>query len=1192
MIAGGLQAVFHSLSCLSLVFALLVALASNHEQPARTQLGWSRSMNEYRGSVLTKDGLDLQDGTGERCSGDEHKAAGSACRPLSNTPSDLLRPLTPAVVQGSAAPFTTRPDDFDRQLTDSRGREHNTTLIRRVRKEIATSPHYRKEVATSARCRKEIPTSPRRCLFVRRTDKITCLLQHQIDQTLPTCSMSHKHKIKPHSLVIAGTAASVSHRTQDNRRQRTRMSMVEQGVGVADATATDHFWADDLATNMARHSEDFSYQLGDTSLESQPDEPADDGINVVVVQSAGRNTKSDRPLRNWLLHRDEYLLENLRREGQGSPKIMLDQACLRESMYCSRCIVAAHVQHPTHFLEKWNGTNFVRGRRWLQELGLHIQLGHPPGVICPYRQAAAHDFVLYHLTGVHEMNVDFCGCPRDAQPDSPPEERRTQLLRACWWPATITAPNTCATFRALHHFQIINCLGKLSAYDFLRGLEMCTNHDGLDKPPWREVKHHKRAKRGHDEGGIAAMKQGELVIPCRACPQPGWNLPPNWENINPFYRFIYIVFLAADANFRLGNHCVSSEASDPILGDGFGYFCRQHGEDGYYAHIAKHVDEEEISNCSGFRAMFLANSKRVWGLRTTGVGGQCNIDFVVLSALMTFAMAWLVFSYDIACQYAIKFWERIAKMPEAMHLKLLPANVWWMVPNFHLPDHLTKCRSPFSFHWMRSAGMMNGEGIEQNWAFSNGGGAFDEVDGPWVTSGDTRGCCWQCRLAVAIKDGNQHRVVFDTFSMGLEEAHPEKIKEWRAWVERWESTQHTTPEDSPFDMPEEVTSLRQIQLEIAMEEFVSTSEGVEIEREHTPSTFIIMGLHIEESQRHLEVSVRALRNPSPSQKLDFTKRRISLLKRIHKFRELQTVYMPSVRAVLTNVQKQMYDGGGDKLPEVSRLFMPSEIADPRSRERVVCHGPAHAGGTPARGRGNGGAGKCLCGPLHVHHDQQIQAAQLYWPGADDERPGNIAPDQHPHPHHQIALPILPGGTGSTSGTWRLGGAPLYAQRRRHPWLVASGEGSTHSLLDLVPGRSRGGRSSRYTEEVMLLREEMCRTIAYGQTAAMQWDALAVAELPGASVEVTEGWCTYTAEQAATERAHCTDLERSWTGLLMRADTYLEGRNLVDLVALVTVEVDIADELDAEEEEARLEGEEEEEGGPAQGAVDEGNGMYF
>jgi hypothetical protein len=125
------------------------------------------------------------------------------------------------------------------------------------------------------------------------------------------------------------------------------------------------------------------------------------------------------------------------------------------------------------------------------------------------------------------------------------------------------------------------------------------------------------------------------------------------------------------------------------------------------------------------------------------------------------------------------------------------------------------------------------------------------------------------------------------------------------------------------------------------------------------------------------------------------------------------------------------------------------------------------------------------------------------------------------------------------------------------------------------------RSSRYTEEVMLLREEMRRTIAYGQTAAMQWDALAVAELPGASAEVTEGRCAYAAEQAATERARCTDLERRWTGLLMRADAYLEGRNLVDLAAPVTVEVDIADELDAEEE-ARLEGEEEEEGALPEG----------
>jgi hypothetical protein len=87
------------------------------------------------------------------------------------------------------------------------------------------------------------------------------------------------------------------------------------------------------------------------------------------------------------------------------------------------------------------------------------------------------------------------------------------------------------------------------------------------------------------------------------------------------YRFLYCLFLSQDANFRLNNRAVSSELVDPILGDGFGYFAKREGEDGYKSHIAKHVSEQEISSCSGFQAMFLANMKRVKGLRTTGIAG-------------------------------------------------------------------------------------------------------------------------------------------------------------------------------------------------------------------------------------------------------------------------------------------------------------------------------------------------------------------------------------------------------------------------------------------------------------------------------------------------------------------------------------------------------------------------------------------
>jgi hypothetical protein len=129
----------------------------------------------------------------------------------------------------------------------------------------------------------------------------------------------------------------------------------------------------------------------------------------------------------------------------------------------------------------------------------------------------------------------------------------------------VLSPNTCATFQLLRLFQILNCLGKPSAYDFLRGLERCTNNDGLDKPPvsktvgcdrtvitnvlnqdcrklfmhivqqWREVKRMKHGKWGHKKGEMKGMKQGELMLKCRTCPQPGLNLPEDWEQTETVY---------------------------------------------------------------------------------------------------------------------------------------------------------------------------------------------------------------------------------------------------------------------------------------------------------------------------------------------------------------------------------------------------------------------------------------------------------------------------------------------------------------------------------------------------------------------------------------------------------------------------------------------------------------------------------
>jgi hypothetical protein len=106
------------------------------------------------------------------------------------------------------------------------------------------------------------------------------------------------------------------------------------------------------------------------------------------------------------------------------------------------------------------------------------------------------------------------------------------------------------------------------------------------------------------------------------------------------------------------------------------------------------------------------------------------MDFLLLSALLHFSLLVVILSYDIACQFSVNFWQRMSAMPESLRLKIPPENVWWKVPNFHLPPHKNKCHGPFSFHWMWGAGMTHGEGVEQNWAFSNGAAASTRLMGP------------------------------------------------------------------------------------------------------------------------------------------------------------------------------------------------------------------------------------------------------------------------------------------------------------------------------------------------------------------------------------------------------------------------------------------------------------------------------
>ncbi|KAJ7068939.1 hypothetical protein B0H15DRAFT_807369 [Mycena belliarum] len=1103
--------------------------------------------------------------------------------------------------------------------------------------------------------------------------------------------------------VIIGARGVHSIGSGSNNRRRTRREAFNQQVSGPPTGHSEWEWEEDLDTNVGRAAQDFSWGLGGGSIEPQTDDIVNDGISVIVA--ARRYKNSDRPMHSWTPLEEEYVQETLRGEGRGSPWVYarcggvrcvdrkrvcsnvdcseegtyrcLDAACLGEGVYCAVCMETVHGGQPAHQIElnynsttniwlilrmkRWNGKSFVRKRTGLRDLGLRVQLGHPPGVVCPARKAAPRDFVLYDLTGEHEINVDFCGC-------MPRIERRVQLMRQQWWPATVLAPNTCATFALLKLFQILNCLGKLSAYDFLRGLEMCTNHNGLDRPPdrrkpfmhivrqWRECKRMKRFKRGNKTGGVGATSLGELALPCRACPQPGWNLPEDWDKVPWFYRYLYFLFLAQDANFRLMNRTVSSE--EPIQ---FWWG----GEDGYKAHIAKNANEQEISSCSGFQAMFLANSKRVKGLRTTGIAGvtcsrhnmwrpngigdlqvgerYCNMDYLMLAALLHFSMLYIVLSYDIACQYSKNFWTRMAGFPESMRPKIPEENIWWKVPNFHLPPHKPPCHSPYSFHFMWGAGMTHGEGVEQNWAFSNGAAASTKLMGPGsrhATLEDIFGFhnydrqlamhrVLPKRLAIDLKEGAKHKLALEAFTAGLEAERAAEVQEWRDMIKAWEAVQHTTAEGSPYEYKEAVTTLRDIQLAIAQEEFIRTEDGVEIEQESTPGTFIMMGLELEDIQRRLEIDVKALQHPSATQKLAFLKRRTVLLKKIHKFRDLQRVYMPSLRGFLSDWERQMLDGNGEQLPEITRLFMPSEIGDDTNRRRACAVGlpeiesrmrEGEAGealemvrqGLRARtltnrfriknytGQGALTRGQGILRQINIKvHLAKLQyrysrAALLVLRGhgvweqklkvlrEEDVRALNeraLAVEDEAREEHVDELTRAlqrPAGVAVAEG--------LAAGEGSHTlsWIwYTVGAGSDSDDPKLHEAKVTGialrvewckaqARVNRFEEDIRHLREEMRRTIAYGYTEAGKWDELASTELPDASTELTEGRQAYAGEKAQRERDTCTFLSRTWAGILAKADHYLEGDTSVD-AGEVMIELELGDELEPDDEEALLEG---------------------
>ncbi|KDQ26081.1 hypothetical protein PLEOSDRAFT_169883 [Pleurotus ostreatus PC15] len=560
------------------------------------------------------------------------------------------------------------------------------------------------------------------------------------------------------------------------------------------------------------------------------------------------------------------------------------------------------------YTKRWTDDNYF-GKCTLRDLGLRIQLGHPRTVACPMVKRGHVDFVVIHTNGIHLVNVDFCGCPNSI-------DHFEQLLDVGWWPSSPLEPQTATTFGLLRLFHLLNLQGCIPSTDFYRALEQLNHGEGLVPLPdrlqqfmltvreWRHIRMAKRAGRGNDPAGLDATANGALAVPCRSCPHPNINLPDGWEREPPETRWLYGLLLQEDANFKQKNRLRSTDNRDPALGPDWATFVAE-GE--YFSHLANYIDQEEINHCVGFAALWSANTRRSKGLRATGVGSWFR-----------------------------NFFSRMEQLPKRLQLST-NVDLHFRIAKFHLEAHKESCHAPFSLNYTKWVGRTDGEGVECMWSWLNKIAHSASMMGPGGRQDTLDDFCnfWNWRKTVNLKNlllekmmlvipqALVHHQAFCAFTSGLREHHAVELCEWEKQVQAWETDQ-TNP--CPFDLLRDDIRMSDVKKAMAEEEHRTVERGL---GDTSPSAFLITGLEIEEAQQ--EVLVAAMKKDLTTvEATQLQTNRTSLLKRITKFRNRQSMYMPGV----SNYLRQAPNEENTTTPETMPLFLPSFF--PKAIRSEIC----------------------------------------------------------------------------------------------------------------------------------------------------------------------------------------------------------------------------------------------------------------
>ena len=84
---------------------------------------------------------------------------------------------------------------------------------------------------------------------------------------------------------------------------------------------------------------------------------------------------------------------------------------------------------------------------------------------------------------IHRVKYRYCKCQKSNYATNV-----QQCMRNRWYPATVTDPATCATFKTLETFRLQNVVGNMNVHDFITAIERQTNALGSTGVDWVPVR--------------------------------------------------------------------------------------------------------------------------------------------------------------------------------------------------------------------------------------------------------------------------------------------------------------------------------------------------------------------------------------------------------------------------------------------------------------------------------------------------------------------------------------------------------------------------------------------------------------------------------------------------------------------------------------------------------------------------------